>query len=375
MLRFERTDTSPLGRWWWTVDRWTLAAVLLLMGLGILLVLAASPAVAHQHNWSSFYFAKKHLIFLAPTVFVLVATSLLSLKQIKTAGVIVFGGAVLLLIATPFVGIEIKGAQRWIDLGGFSIQPSEFVKPAFAIVSAWMFSQKDDDPTFPGNLVSIGLYLLVVGLLLIQPDLGMTVLITAMWLCQFFLAGLPVFWIILGGASGVGGLVGAYFMFPHVSRRIDRFLEPSDGADKYGDRYQINQSLEAFSNGGFLGQGPGEGIVKRHLPDAHADFIFAVAAEEFGMILCLILVVIFGLIVIRSFSRIFTEHNLFVVLAVTGLIVQFGLQAIINMASTLSLMPTKGMTLPFISYGGSSMLALAFGMGMILALTRRRISE
>lgn len=374
MIRFDRTDTSPLGRWWWTIDRWTLAAVFLLMGLGVLLVLAASPAVAHQHNWSSFYFAKKHLIFLAPTILVLVGTSLLNVQQIKMVSVLAFAGAILMLIATPFVGVEIKGAQRWIDFGGFSIQPSEFVKPAFAIVSAWMFARKHDDPTFPGNIVSIGLYVLVVSLLLIQPDLGMTVLITSMWLCQFFLAGLPVFWIALGGVSGVAGLVGAYFLFPHVTRRVDRFLEPSDG-DKYGDRYQINQSLEAFSNGGFLGQGPGEGVVKRHLPDAHADFIFAVAAEEFGMILCIALVAIFALIVVRSFSRIFNENNFFVILAVTGLIVQFGLQAIINMASTLSLMPTKGMTLPFISYGGSSMLALAFGMGMILALTRRRIGE
>lgn len=374
MIRFDRTDTSPLGRWWWTIDRWTLAAVFLLMGLGVLLVLAASPAVAHQHNWSSFYFAKKHLIFLVPTILVLIATSLLSVQQIKMVSVIAFAGAVLMLMATPFIGVEIKGAQRWIDFGGFSIQSSEFVKPAFAIVSAWMFARKHDDPAFPGNVVSIGLYVLVVSLLLIQPDLGMTVLITSMWLCQFFLAGLPAFWIALGGVSGVAGLVGAYFLFPHVTRRVDRFLEPSDG-DKYGDRYQINQSLEAFSNGGFLGQGPGEGVVKRHLPDAHADFIFAVAAEEFGMILCIILVAIFALIVVRSFSRIFNENNFFVILAVTGLIIQFGLQAIINMASTLSLMPTKGMTLPFISYGGSSMLALAFGMGMILALTRRRIGE
>ena len=346
----------------------------LLMGLGVLLVLAASPAVAHQHNWSSFYFAKKHLIFLAPTILILVGTSLLSIQQIKTISILAFCGAILMLMITPFMGVEIKGAQRWIDFGGFSIQPSEFVKPAFAIVSAWMFSLKHEDPLFPGNMISIGLYVLVVSLLLIQPDLGMTVLITAMWLCQFFLAGLPVLWIALGGLSGVAGLIGAYFLFPHVTRRVDRFLEPSDG-DKYGDRYQINQSLEAFSNGGFLGQGPGEGVVKRHLPDAHADFIFAVAAEEFGMILCIILVAVFALIVVGSFSRIFDESNFFVILAVTGLIVQFGLQAIINMASTLSLMPTKGMTLPFISYGGSSMLALAFGMGMILALTRRRIGE
>ncbi len=374
MLSLARTNTSLVGQWWWTIDRWTLAVLLLLILLGVLLIMAASPAVADQHHWSSFHFVKKHIVFLIPTFGILLGVSFLSLQHIKYFALTLFGVSMVALLLTSFIGVEIKGACRWLDVGGISIQPSEFVKPAFAVVCAWMFSKQKDEVFFPGNWIAIGLYLIVVAFLLLQPDLGMTALITVMWFSQFFLAGLPLFWIISATGCGVGGLVTAYFLFPHVSRRVDQFLNP-EISNKFGDRYQVTQSLEAFMNGGFIGQGPGEGTVKKHLPDAHADFIFAVAAEEFGMILCLLLVFIFSFIVLRSFFRLFNENNLFVVLAVTGLIVQFGLQAIINMASTLNLMPTKGMTLPFISYGGSSMLALAIGMGMVLGLTRRRIGE
>jgi cell division protein FtsW len=374
MLSLARTNTSLVGQWWWTVDRWTLSALLVLIVLGILLIMAASPAVADQHNWSSFHFIKKHIVFLMPTICLLVGVSLLSLDNIKRFALATFGISIFGLLLTSFIGIEIKGACRWLDIGGVSLQPSEFVKPSFAVVCAWMFSKQQSNPSFPGNWISISLYLTVVVFLLLQPDLGMTALITAMWFSQFFLVGLSLFWIISAVACGIGGLITTYFLFPHVTRRVDHFLF-SDGGDKFGDRYQVNQSLEAFINGGLIGQGPGEGTVKKHLPDAHADFIFAVAGEEFGMILCFLLVCIFAFIVLRSFSRLFDENNMFVVLAVTGLIVQFGLQAVINMASTLNLMPTKGMTLPFISYGGSSMMALAIGMGMVLGLTRRRVCE
>lgn len=374
MLSLARTNTSLIGQWWWTIDRWTLAALMLLIALGILLIMAASPAVADQHHWSSFHFIKKHIIFLVPTLGILFGVSLLSIQAIKRVSLGIFVISMMGLILTTFMGIEIKGASRWLEIGGVSLQPSEFVKPAFAVVCAWVFSRQQTEPSFPGNWIAIGLYACVVGLLLIQPDLGMAALITVMWFSQFFLAGLPLFWILSGAACGIGGLFGAYFLFPHVTRRVDHFLNP-EGGDKFGDQYQVSQSLEAFMNGGFIGQGPGEGTVKKYLPDAHADFIFAVAGEEFGMILCLVLVGVFSFIVLRSFSRLFEEKNMFVILAVTGLIVQFGLQAIINMASTLNLMPTKGMTLPFISYGGSSMMALAIGMGMVLGLTRRRIGD
>lgn len=374
MLSLARTNTTLIGQWWWTVDRWILAALMLLILLGVLLIMAASPAVADQHHWSSFHFIKKHIIFLIPTVGILIGVSLLSLQDIKRFALMAFAISMIGLALTIFVGVDIKGACRWLEIGGVSLQPSEFVKPSFAVVCAWMFSKQQTHPSFPGNCISIGLYLLVITFLLLQPDLGMTALITIVWFSQFFLSGLPLFWIFSGAGCGIGGLFAAYFLFPHVTRRVDHFFYP-EGGDKFGDRYQVTQSLEAFMNGGFLGQGPGEGTVKKYLPDAHADFIFAVAGEEFGMILCFFLVCVFAFIVLRAFSRLFNENNIFVVLAVTGLIVQFGLQAIINMASALNLMPTKGMTLPFISYGGSSMMALAIGMGMVLGLTRRRIGD
>jgi cell division protein FtsW len=220
---------------------------------------------------------------------------------------------------------------------------------------------------FPGDLLSIGFYGLVLSLLLLQPDVGMAVVVTAVWFSQFFLAGLRMFWVLLLGGVGLGSLFAAYLVFPHVASRINRFLDP-----KSGDTYQITTSLEAFLNGGLWGRGPGEGTVKAVLPDAHSDFIFAVAGEEFGLIVCLILVACFAFVVLRSMSRIVAEHNMFVLLAVTGLATGFGLQAVINMASSLHLMPTKGMTLPFISYGGSSIIAIALGIGMLLALTRKR---
>ena len=374
MLSLARTNTNLIRQWWWTIDRWTLAALMLLILMGVFLIMAASPAVANQHHWSSFHFIKKHLIFLIPTFALLIGISFLSLHEIKWFALGIFGMSLVGLAFTAVMGSEIKGACRWLEIGGFSIQSSEFVKPSFAIISAWLFSKKQTQSSFPGNLISIALYLLVIIFLLGQPDLGMTALITVMWFAQFFLAGLPLFWVISAASCGVGGLISAYFLFPHVTRRVDHFLN-SEGGNKFGDQYQINQSLDAFMNGGLIGQGPGEGTVKKYLPDAHADFIFAVAGEEFGMILCFVLVCTFAFILLRSLSRLFDENNMFVVLASVGLVVQFGLQAVINMASTLSLMPTKGMTLPFISYGGSSMMAQAIGMGMVLSLTRRRIGD
>jgi cell division protein FtsW len=285
-------------------------------------------------------------------------------RRIAIAGFIV---SLLLLAYTFFGGVEIKGARRWISLPGLSLQPSEFVKPTFAVVSAWLFSQYRLQDDFPGHWIAIALYLLVVALLIKQPDLGMAVVVSAVWFTQFFLAGLRLYWLAAGLAGGVVSFIGAYLMLPHVASRIDRFLDPASG-----DSYQVDRSMDAFMNGGMWGRGPGEGTVKEYLPDAHADFVFAVAGEELGLVLCLVIVALFAFIVLRGFSRLLQETNLFIVLAATGLFVQFGLQAIINMASSLHLMPTKGMTLPFISYGGSSLLSLGLAMGMALALTRRR---
>lgn len=368
MTTFARTDTSTFGRWWWTVDRWTLAALAGLIFLGVILVFAASPAVATRIGLDSFYLARHHLMMLPLAIVIVIAVSLMGPRGVRRLAAIGFLVGLLLTGATLFMGSEIKGATRWISIAGFSLQPSEFLKPCFAVVTAWMFAAQNGEERVPGDMISIALYALVAGLLLLQPDLGMTFVVTATWFVQFFLAGLPLLWVFALGIVGIAGLAGAYFTFDHVAERIDGFLDPASG-----DSYQIDRSLEAFVNGGLYGRGPGEGTVKLHLPDAHSDFIFAVAGEELGLLVCLLIVGLFAFVVLRGLSRLMRENSQFVQLGATGLLVTFGLQALINMASSLHLMPTKGMTLPFISYGGSSLLALSLGMGMLLALTRRRV--
>jgi cell division protein FtsW len=364
---FARTDRSLLARWWWTVDRWSLVALIALMGFGALLMLAASPAVGGRIGLDAFYLANRQLILLPFAAAILIGFSLTSLKFVRrfaTIGIVV---ATVLLALTLFSGTEIKGATRWLSLFGLSIQPAEFVKPFFAVFAAWMFAASKEEASIPGAWIATGLWLVLTLILLLQPDVGQAFLLTAIWAGEFFLAGLPLIWVGVLVALPLVGLIIAYLTLSHVTKRIDTFLDP--GA---GDRFQINRSLEAFMNGGFLGRGPGEGTVKAHLPDAHSDFIFAVAGEELGFIACSLIIALFAFVVLRGFSRLLHEPNLFVLLAVAGLLMQFGLQALINMASTLHLMPTKGMTLPFISYGGSSLVALAIAMGMVLALTRKR---
>lgn len=368
---FSRRDTSILGRWWWTVDRWSLGALAILMAIGIVLSFAASPPVADRLNLGGFYFVKRHVIMMIPTLFILIGTSLMTPRQIRRLASFVYLAGLFLLVVTITHGMEIKGARRWISVGNFSIQASEFVKPALSVLVAWMLTERFRNPQFPGMIISCALLGVFAALLMLQPDLGMTVVTTAAWIGQLFIAGMPLFWMGLVAGMGVMGLIGAYFFFPHVARRIDQFLDPSTGDPKH-DLYQVHQSLEAFMNGGLLGKGPGEGTVKKYIPDAHADFVFAVAGEEFGLILCTVIVGLFAFVVARSFLRIMHENSLFIVLAVCGLIIQFGSQALVNMSSTLHIIPTKGMTMPFISYGGSSLLALAMSMGMVLALTRKR---
>lgn len=366
MISLARSDRSVLGRWWWTVDRWTLLALIAIMGFGILLIQAATPAVAVKHNLDNFYFIERHMIMLVPAVVGMFALSLAPPRIVRWFATGVLAIFLPLLMLTPFVGVEIKGAIRWIHLPGLSVQPSEFVKPAFAVVAAWLFSRQCERKGFPALSVNIILYGMIVVFLVMQPDIGMTFLVSVIWLGQFFLAGLPL--ALVGGfaAMGMGGLCFAYYTLPHFASRLDRFLSHS------GDTYQVDRALDAFMNGGLFGTGPGEGTIKMSIPDAHADFIFAVAGEELGLLWCLVIVALFAFIVLRGFWRLRQENNLFIVLAVSGLLIEFGLQAVINMSSTLRLMPAKGMTLPFISYGGSSLWSLSLGMGMLLALTRKR---
>lgn len=368
-LAFDRTDTSLIGRWWWTVDRWVLAAIFLLIAIGAVLTVTASPAVSTRLGLGTFGLAKRHLVLLPVAVVLMLGVSLATPRWVRRLSVLGFLATLVLLAAVLLFGHEVKGAARWINLFGFSLQPSEFAKPFFAVVAAWLLALGRHDESFPGRTVALGLWLLAAALLMLQPDVGQTAILTGVFGVQLFLAGLS--WVLVTGlvVSAIVGLLGAYFTLPHVAQRIDSFLDPS-----VGDGYQIGRSMEAFMNGGLWGRGPGEGTVKAYLPDAHSDFVFAVAGEELGMVACLIIVGLFAFVVLRGFTRLLREDSLFVVLAATGLLAQFGFQALVNMGSALHLMPTKGMTLPFLSYGGSSLLALALGMGMVLALTRRRAS-
>lgn len=361
-----RAERSAFTEWWWTVDKTLLTGLVILMVGGVVLSLAGSPPVAERLGYDSFHFVKRHLIFFIPTVVFLIATSFLTPRLARRLAMILFVGMVGLMFMTLFVGVEVKGSRRWIDVAGFSLQPSEFLKPAFIVICAWLFTEKARDSAVPGNLIAMFLLGLVTLLLIAQPDLGQTILVATSWGAIFFLAGMPWIWIaVIAGAAGVG-MVAAYSSFPHVAARIDQFLNPENG-----DTYQVDTALEAFINGGWAGVGPGEGTVKLVLPDAHADFIFAVAAEEFGIVVCLALVAVFGFVVIRGLARSLRCEDPFARVAAAGLMVLFGTQSVINMAVNLNLMPSKGMTLPFISYGGSSMFAIAIGMGLVLALTRQ----
>jgi len=362
-----RVERTRFANWWWTVDRLMLAAIAVLMMSGIVLSLAASPAVATRIGLDAFYFVNRHVMFLAPALVVLIGTSFLSSRNIRRLALVVFVIALAMTAATLVFGAEVKGARRWIVLAGVNIQPSEFVKPAFVILISWLFAESTRKSDVPANTMALGLLLSVVSILMLQPDFGQTMLIALVWGALFFMAGMRFVWVAGLAGSAVVGLAGAYFLVPHVRARITRFMDPASG-----ENYQIANAVESFVRGGWFGQGPGEGTVKRVLPDSHADFVFAVAAEEFGIVLCLALVALFAFIVIRALMHALRDHDPFARFASAGLAILFGTQSAINMAVNLHLIPAKGMTLPFISYGGSSMISLAYGMGMLLALTRER---
>lgn len=366
MATLARSDQSVLGRWWWTVDRWSLVAIGLLMGFGILLIQAATPAVAVKHGLDSFHFVERHIAMLVPASALLFGISLLHPRQIRQLALVLFFVFLPLLIATLFWGAEIKGATRWIRIFGFSLQPSEFIKPPLAVVAAWFFARQCEHKGFPSLGANIVVFGSVAVCLLSQPDIGMMVLTSAIWFGEFFLAGLPAIFVAISLVGGIFGLVAAYYAFPHFASRFDRFLNHS------GDTYQTDKALEAFSHGGLFGTGPGSGSVKMSIPDAHADFVFAVAGEELGLLWCLVIIALFTFIILRGFWRVRQEKSLFILLAASGLLIQFGVQTMINLGSTLHLIPAKGMTLPFISYGGSSLWSVALEMGMLLALTRKR---
>jgi cell division protein FtsW len=362
-----RIERTRFGAWWWTVDKPMVGALATLMLAGIVLSLAASPPVAARIGLDPFYFVNRHVLFLIPAFAVLISTSFLNPRQIRRIALVVFAISLALIVATLWLGVEIKGARRWIVIAGVNIQPSEFVKPAFVILISWLFAESSRRPEMPANTMAIGLVLMVVAALVLQPDFGQAMLIALVWGALFFMAGMRLVWVAGLGGTAVLGLFGAYLTVPHVAQRFKRFLDPASG-----DTFQVDTAAESFMRGGWFGQGPGEGTVKRILPDSHSDFPFAVAAEEFGIVLCLILVALFAFVVIRALTQAMRDDDPFMRFSIAGLAMLFGLQSAVNMAVNLHLIPAKGMTLPFISYGGSSMISLAYGMGMLLALTRDR---
>ncbi len=362
-----RTDSSLIGKWWWTVDRLLLSAILTLALSGAFLVATASPAVAELLNLSSFHFINKHLVFLVVALTIMIGISLFSDKNIRRIALIGLLCSLVAVTLTLFIGSSAKGATRWISLFGFSLQPSEFLKPCFAVFSAWLLAQKIENNAKNNYLILGGVYCVIVVLFLSQPDFGMTILTSLMLGAQIFLAGLPLSFMVIGG-GGLGCLaLWAYFNLPHVTSRIDRFLDPASG-----DTFQIRKSLDSFANGGFFGVGPAEGVTKMHLPDAHADFIFAVSGEEMGLLLTLMLIGLFVFIMSRTIMKTIKSGDLFTVLSIGGLITLFVIQTMIHMMSSLHMIPTKGMTLPFVSYGGSSLISMGITFGFILGLTRKK---
>jgi cell division protein FtsW len=362
-----RAHPTAFSEWWCTVDRPTLAALGALMLGGIVLCLAASPPVAARIGVQPFHFVDRQVMFLIPATAVLIATSFLSPREIRQVSLVVFAVSLFLVALTPHFGAEIKGARRWLVILGMNIQPSEFLKPAFVVLIAWLFGESAKRPEMPANTMALALLILVVTLLVLQPDFGQTMLIALVWGSLFYMAGMRLIWVLGLAGTAAAGLTVAFFTVPHVAQRINRFLDPSSG-----DTFNIDIATESFLRGGWFGRGPGEGTIKRILPEGHTDFVFAVAAEEFGVVLCLILVSLFAFIVIRALNKAMRTEDPFIRFAAAGLAILFGLQSTINMAVNLHLIPAKGMTLPFISYGGSSLISLAYGMGMLMALTRDR---
>jgi cell division protein FtsW len=367
MSMVSRAERTFVSDWWWTIDRLLLAALGALMVSGLVFLMAGGPPVAERLGLSTFHFVNRQVVYLLPTIAGLVAVSFLSLRHVRRLALLVYAAAMASCVLALEFGPEIKGAHRWIGFGGFGIQPSEFVKPAFVVLAAWAFSEGARRKDMPGSLMALALLPVTITPLILQPDFGQVVLITLVWCGMFFVAGLHWSWIFGFGGAGLVGIAAAFQFMPHVRGRIERFFDKSSG-----DSFHVDTAMESFAKGGWLGKGPGEGSVKRILPDAHTDFIFAVTAEEFGIVVCLAVLLLFAFIVLRGLMLARRNENSFCKLAATGLLLMFGLQAAINMAVNVHLIPAKGMTLPFISYGGSSLLSLALGMGFVIALTRRR---
>jgi cell division protein FtsW len=366
-MRLSRADRSRVADWWFTVDHVLVGAMLALIVAGLVLSLAASPAVAIRKGLPTYYFVERHLYFSALGVVIMLAVSLCTPRGVRRLALSLFAVSVVGLIAVHFIGPEINGARRWLSIAGHSIQPSEFAKPGFVVISAWLFAESQRRRDMPALAIAIGLAICFTGLLISEPDVGQTLLVSVVWGALYYLSGQALLGAGIIAMFGAMGFAFVYSSFGHVRYRIDKFLAPTPG-----DNSQVDRAMKSFSEGGFLGRGPGEGTIKNALPDAHTDFIFAVVAEEYGVIACLVLLGLFAFIVMRALIAAAQEKDAATRLAIQGLALLFGIQALINMGVNVGLLPAKGMTLPFISSGGSSMLAVSITLGMLLALTRHR---
>jgi len=358
---------NKLQLWWNSIDRVSVTIIFILIAFSVIIITTASPAIAYRIGLEPFYFMKRQLIFLFIGFLVMIGISFLSVTNVKRLAALGFIVCLVCLVAVLFVGQQIKGSRRWMQFLGFSIQPSEFIKPFFIVLTAWLFSIKYQESDFPAFKVSFFLYALTVALLMLQPDFGMVMTVSIIWVGQLFISGLSLIWFFVIFIFGVINISLAYVFFPHVQRRIDSFLH----AESF-ENYQVKKSLEAFQKGGFYGEGLGEGVVKHQLPDSHTDFIFAVIGEEMGFVMCMFLLFLYGLLVIRGLYVVTKTKNNFGILAISGILMQIGMQSVFNMGVSLHLFPTKGMTLPLISYGGSSVIAISIALGMMLAFSRER---
>lgn len=366
-MRISRADDSLLGRWWLTIDRGLVAAILVLAAAGIVLSLASSPSVAIRKGLPALYFAERQLVFASVGITIMLAVSLLSPPAIRRLALALFVVGLGAMAVVIFSGEEINGARRWLRIAGFSVQPSEIAKPGFAVLAAWAFSESERRPDMPAIPMAMALLAIFATLLVMQPDIGQTLLVSAVWVTLFLLAGRSRMAALVLGAIAAIGMAAAYASFAHVRQRVDRFIAPARG-----DNSQLDRAYQSFAEGGLFGRGPGEGTIKTVLPDAHTDFVFAVVAEEFGAIACIVLVGLMATIVLRPLRRAAAERDGFIRYATVALALLFGFQALINLGTNVGLIPAKGMTLPFVSVGGSSTIAVAVTCGMLIALTRRR---
>jgi cell division protein FtsW len=365
-MRISRTDKSTFAVWWHSVDWVLLTALVGLAVLGMIISLAASPAVALRRGMAPFALAERQIVFSLVALAVMILASMLSPGHIRRVALMLLIVAFAALAAVLVIGPEVNGARRWLRLGGHSVQPSEFAKPAFIVISAWLLAETQRRREVPAIWIALGLYVATAGLLLAEPDVGQTLLISLVWGALFLLSGQPMIGAFAFLGAGVAGGGAAYAFFPHVRARIDKFLSPGTT-----ESFQTDRALQSFVEGGFFGRGPGEGTIKTVLPDAHTDFIFAVLAEEYGIFACLVLVGLIAFIVLRAMVAVVEEKDLFIRLAVSGLALLIAFQAMINMAVNVGLLPAKGMTLPFISNGGSSTVAIGLGAGLMLGLARK----